>query len=174
MHQPRLVHHLQGRGDLCHEMQRLPLAHAALDTRLQIPARQVLHRQVFETGVHAVVVDLHDQRASDRHDRRVLALEELAPGGFVAQRLGHLQRDVVSAVRAGGQIHHRLLRLADLQAQRVTRNDLGACAREQPRHARVLQRLGPGAGLGNGRSPRRVPRGAQRGITALGRRRTGL
>ena len=124
VHQPRLVHDLERRGDLRHVVQRLPLTHAALDARLQVPARQVLHRQVLEAGVHAVIVDLHHQRAVHRHDGGVLTLEELAARRLVAQRLAHLQRHVVAALRAGGEIHHRLLRLADPQAQRVAGDHL--------------------------------------------------
>ena len=63
--------------------------------------------------------------ALHRHDRGVLALEELPAGRLVAQRLADLERDVVAALRARGEIHHRLFRFADLQPQRVAGNDLG-------------------------------------------------
>ena len=56
---------------------------------------------------------------TDLDDCGVFALEELAPGDFVAQRLAHLESHAMALSGAAGEVHRRFLRLADLHLDRV-------------------------------------------------------
>ncbi len=136
MQQPSLVYNPQRRGNLLHQAQRLLLRHALLHAHLEVALRQILHRQVLESRMHAVVVYLYDRRIADGHDCGVLALEELPSAGLIAQRLADFQRDIAPERGAGGQVHGRFFGLSDQGANRVAgdqiRNQLrhrhGSCA----------------------------------------------
>ncbi len=86
----------QRAGDLLHVTQSFPLLETGLHTGLQITSQEILHREVFEAGMYAVIVDLHDERIADGDDRCVLALEELTTGRIVTERLAYLERHVAA------------------------------------------------------------------------------